>query len=191
MSIPKNSALIVIDAQKGLLIPEGEQPMPCVEVRNGIAQIVKVLEQFRKLQLPIIHFRELHRPEMVDFGRELDGSEGVHCLEGTTDAEYIEAVTPLSGEYQIGKRRYSGFFATDLDLLLRGLKVEYLYLVGFLTDVCVHYTAVDAHQHDYHVRIVKEAVRGSSWEAHQAALDAVEYLQRGSIISLETVLTEK
>ena len=191
MSIPGNSVLIVIDAQKGLLIPEGEQPMPCIDVQNGIAQVVKVLTQFRKLQLPIIHFRELHRQEMVDFGRELDGSEGVHCLEGTTDAEYIDAVVPLAGEYQIGKRRYSGFFATDLDLLLRGLKVEYLYLVGFLTDVCVHYTAVDAHQHDYHVRIVKEAVRGSSWEAHQAALNAVEYLQRGSIIGLKAVLSEK
>jgi nicotinamidase-related amidase len=191
MLIPENSALIVIDAQKGLLLPEGKQPMPCVDVRNAIGQIAQVIREFRGLKLPIIHFRELHRKELVDFGRELDGCEGVHCIEGSEDAEYIAEVAPAPGEYQVGKRRYSGFFATDLDLLLRGLKVEYVYLVGFLTDVCVHYTAVDAHQHDYRVRIIKEAVRGSSWEAHHAALNAVQYLQRDAIVDLREILSVK
>ena len=40
-----------------------------------------------------------------------------------------------------------------------------LYLIGGLTDVCIHYTAVDAHQHDYYVKVVTDAVAGSSKEA--------------------------
>jgi nicotinamidase-related amidase len=55
-----------------------------------------------------------------------------------------------------------------------------LFLIGGHTDVCVHYTFVDAHQHDYFCRVVEDVVAGSSPEAHDAALNAMEYLQRGA-----------
>ena len=53
-------------------------------------------------------------------------------------------------------------------------------LIGGHTDVCVHYTFVDGHQHDYFVRVVEDVVAGSSIEAHDAALNAMEYLQTGA-----------
>ena len=81
------------------------------------------------------------------------------------------------------KRRYSCFVATDLDLLLRGLKVDTLVLVGAMTNVCVHYTFVDAHQLDYHVHVVEDAVFGSDLDAHHAVLRAMEYLQRDARIT--------
>ncbi len=182
MEIPEKSALIVIDVQKGLLGEDATQPTPCVDVMTAAENILKILEVFRKKKLPVIHFKELHRKELVDFGRELDGRETIHCVEGTSDAEFMERFGPIEGEYFIGKRRYSGFFATDLDLLLRGLGVDTVFIAGFLTDVCVHYTSVDAHQYNYHVKVFSDAVRGSSWEAHQASLNAIEYLQTGAII---------
>ncbi len=55
-----------------------------------------------------------------------------------------------------------------------------LVLTGGLTDVCVHYTFADAHQHDYYARVVEDAVLGSSEERHHASLDAMEYLQAGA-----------
>ena len=61
-------------------------------------------------------------------------------------------------------------------------------LVGFLTDVCVHYTGVDAHQHDYRVRVVRECVAGSSLAAHEASLNALVYLQTGAVVSLPLML---
>lgn len=65
-----------------------------------------------------------------------------------------------------------------MEILLKGLHVDTLYLIGGLTDVCIHYTAVDAHQHDYHIKVVTDAVAGSSQEAHAYALRAIQYLQR-------------
>ena len=176
-----NSALIVIDSQKDFVYNLDEN----MNGQEAVEKIFEVLKHFRKLNLPIIHFRELHRRQMVDFGRELDGDEGVHCIEGSEMADFVDLTKPLENEYFIPKRRYSCFFATDLDLLLRGLKVEKLYIVGFLTDVCVHYTCADAHQHDYQIKVIKEAVRGSSWEAHNASLNAIEYLQHNSVISID------
>ncbi len=138
---------------------------------------------FRAKKLPVIQIKEVHRADMVDFGRELDGSEGIHCMENSPYTDYAWLTYPLEGEYRISKRRYSAFFGTDLEILLKGLRVDTLYLIGGLTDVCIHYTAVDAHQHDYHIRVVTDAVAGSSKEAHQYALKAIQYLQRDALIN--------
>ncbi|HZG87603.1 isochorismatase family cysteine hydrolase [Paenibacillus sp.] len=168
--LPGKAALLIIDAQEGFLPAVFEAPA-------AMRGIERLLTAARKAKLPVIFTQEMHRKEGVDFGRELDGSEGVHCLEGTEDVEIAAALRPLDGEYRVVKRRYSCFFATDLDLLLRGLNVQTLIVCGFLTDVCVHYTCVDAHQHDYYVRVAVDAVSGSTPEAHEASLRAIQYLQ--------------
>ncbi len=147
----------------------------------------RVLDVFRAKNFPIIQIKEVHRPDMVDFGRELDGSEGIHCIESSPDTDYAKLTYPLPGEYLISKRRYSAFFGTDLEILLKGLHVDTLYMIGGLTDVCIHYTAVDAHQHDYHIRVVTDAVAGSSEEAHRYALKAMKYLQKDALLTTTDV----
>ena len=95
---------------------------------------------------------------------------------------------PLEKDYFIQKRRYSCFIHTDLDILLRGLGVQTLLLAGNLTNVCVHYTFADAHQRDYHVRVLEDCVGGSDQRAHTAALEAMEYLQTGARRTSDEVL---
>ena len=89
---------------------------------------------------------------LLVIGRELDGAEGVHCVDGEP--------------------------GTDLEIVLRGMGIHTLVLVGTLTDCCVHYTFVDAHQRDLHVKILVDCVGGFSVEAHEAALRSMVYLQR-------------
>ncbi len=129
------------------------------------------------------------RAAMVDMGRETDGDEEVHCLDNNplTDLA-VEQLGILADDYKIQKRRYSAFYGTDLEFLLKGLKAETLVLTGGLTDVCVHYTFVDGHQGDYFCRVVEDCVAGSSLAAHQASLNAMEYLQHGAIRSIDAVL---
>jgi len=91
-------------------------------------------------------------------------------------------------DYFIRKRRYSCFFGTELEILLKGLKANTLILIGGHTDVCVHYTFVDAHQHDYFCRVVKDCVAGSSQQAHDAALNAMEYLQSDALCSVAEII---
>ncbi|MNC22707.1 Isochorismatase family protein [compost metagenome] len=57
-----------------------------------------------------------------------------------------------------------------------------------MTDICVRFTAVDAHQHDYHFHVVSDAVIGTSRQAHNMALKNMEYLQTGANITTEDVL---
>ena len=147
-----------------------------------------IIEAARAAGIPVIFFQEAHRRDLVDFGRELDGAEGIHLLEGDPGTEVDPALVHAPNDYFIRKRRYSCFFGTELEILLKGLDADTLILIGGHTDVCVHYTFVDAHQHDYFCRVVEDCVAGSSREAHDAALAAMEYLQTGARRSLEEIL---
>lgn len=186
MNIDKKSALLVIDIQQ-----EDFKEMKENDIENPawdcIRNAKRVLDVFRKNGLPVIQVKEVHRADLTDIGRELDGSEGIHCLETSPYTDYAKLTYPIEGEYRITKRRYSAFFGTDLEILLKGLHVDTLYLIGGLTDVCIHYTAADAHQHDYYIKVVTDAVAGSSKEAHEYALKAIQYLQRDALITTADV----
>lgn len=153
-----------------------------------VDRCVEMLTVARECGIPVIFLQERHSRTHVDFGRELDGQEAVHCVEDDHDTELIDAMRPQPDEYHVIKRRYSAFFGTDLEILLKGLGADTLVLCGALTDVCVHYTFVDAHQHDYHVRVAQDAVGGSSQSAHDASLTAMEYLQAGALRSTADIV---
>lgn len=170
----------------------GAEAIPCMEgFDERVANSAELIAKARKRDIPVIFIQEVHRPDLIDFGRELDGAEEVHCLEGDPDTEVnIDVLDFRPTDYLIKKRRYSAFFGTDLEILLKGLKVDTLILCGCLTDVCVHYTFADGHQHNYFCRVVEDCVAGSSIEAHVASLNVMEYLQAGARCSLEKALVE-
>lgn len=173
--------LVSVDIQRGYALPPEQTGIALMEGPSDlIANAERIVAAARAAGIPIIFFKEAHRPDGVDFGRELDGDEDVHCLEGVEGTELWPTLTPGPGEYAIAKRRYSCFFGTDLEILLKGLGASTLILVGGLTDVCVHYTFADGHQHDYRVRVVSDCVIGSTRARHEASLSAMEYLQHGA-----------
>lgn len=175
------TVLIVVDFQKGSDLPIEESAIPMMP---GTAERVAIAERIvaaaRAASVPIVFLQEVHRRSLIDFGRELDGTEGIHLLEGDRGTELIDTLLPREDEFHIVKRRYSGFIGTELEIVLRALRAETLILIGGLTDVCVHYTFADAHQRDFYVRVVADCVGGSSLARHTASLDAMEYLQSGS-----------
>lgn len=182
--------LLVIDIQGGespeeapATDPAGHeaQTMPFMEgYDEALASAPLLVAKARECGVPVIFFQEAHRRNLIDFGRELDGAEGVHLLEGDPGTEVAAELGMRPDDYFIRKRRYSCFFGTELEILLKGLGANTLILIGGHTDVCVHYTFVDGHQHDYFCRVVEDCVAGSSRAAHDAALNAMEYLQTGA-----------
>jgi nicotinamidase-related amidase len=188
VELPGTPVMIAIDVQQGEVLPgdHGLPIMPAGAERH--ARIRGLIAAARTAGVPAVFIQEVHKPSLIDFGRELDGVEGVHCLEGDPATELADGLVPLADEYLIRKRRYSAFFATELELVLKSYGAETLILVGALTDVCVHYTFVDAHQHDYRCRVVTDCVGGSSRDAHDAALRAMAYLQRDCLVASDEVL---
>ena len=183
-------ALIVIDIQAETFGDRGDEAIPTMPgYAERMLEARAAIDKARGRGIPVIFIQEVHRPDGIDFGRELDGSEDVHCIETDPGTEIAAAEMDFRpDDYLVKKRRYSAFFGTDFEILLRGLKIDTLLLCGGLTDVCLHYTFVDGHQHDYYCRVIEDCVAGSSEAAHEAALRAMEYLQTGARRSLETVL---
>lgn len=178
--------LIVVDIQKsgpdgGIALMPG--------MHDNMLRARPVIDAARANDIPIVFLQEIHRKSGVDMGREMDGDEDMHLREDWPETAINEELVGLRpDDYVIQKRRYSGFIGTDLEILLRGLRSQTLFLVGGLTNVCVHYTFADAHQKDYHVRVIEDAVGGSSQDAHDAALVAMEYLQHGARQSADAIV---
>ncbi|MEV5840379.1 isochorismatase family cysteine hydrolase [Streptomyces sp. NPDC051985] len=190
MNTVGNTVLIVVDIQGGDVEPSAARTeIPHMDGRaERMPRVRELIRRTREQGIPVVWIQEVHKPNLVDIGRELDGSEGPHCIEGWPETELSQGLRPRPDEFLIRKRRYSAFFGTELEIVLKAYRAETLVLIGGLTDVCVHYTAVDAHQHDYRVRVVTDCVGGSSRQAHDAALRAIHYLQRDALVEQHEVL---
>jgi len=93
-------ALIVVDIQRGSAAPGAESGIPHMPGALGrIARAERLVAAAREARVPVIFFQEVHRPSGVDFGRELDGSEDVHCLEGDPLTELWPTLRPLDTEH--------------------------------------------------------------------------------------------
>ena len=92
-----------------------------------------------------------------------------HALPGK-GREIVPALDTTGAAAIIPKRRYSGFFGTDLDERLGALGVTKLRLVGNCTNICVFFTAADAANREYPIEVVKDAVASFDPEAHADAL---------------------
>lgn len=177
--------VIVVDLVAG---DPDDESIPLMDGYGGVLErCAGVIGVARECEVPVVYLSERHRRSHLDFGRELDGAEDVHLLEGDPGTELDSMVAPRPDDPVVVKRRYSGFFGTDLEIVLKGLRAQTLVLVGCLTDVCVHYTFLDCHQNDYYARVVDDCVIGSGQAAHDASLAAMEYLQTGARRSSEEI----
>jgi biuret amidohydrolase len=190
LTVSGNPVLVVVDIQGG---PASTMPTPGIPVMSGRAEraprVRDLIAHCRRVGVPVVFIQEVHKPDLVDIGRELDGAEGPHCIEGEEQTELASWLDPRPEEFVIRKRRYSAFFGTELEIVLKAYRAGTLLLVGGLTDVCIHYTAADAHQHDYAVRVLTDCVAGSSERAHEATLEAIRYLQRDALVTAADVHT--
>ena len=172
-------ALLIIDMQNDFVNPATRLYSP--RAKELVPVINQLTRAARASRLPVIWVIQEHRRQLADFGREADISP-THCVEGTPGAALIDGLIRADGDFTVIKRRFSGFYATDLDLLLRCLSCNTIFLAGIATDGCVEATAVDAHARDYYVRVVSDATDAVSEAAHEAALAAMSRLQPSVVL---------
>ena len=177
-------ALLVIDMQNDFFSENA--PLKCEGGQEIIGNVVKAIARARQKGIPVIHVIQIHRKDMSDFGLELECSKP-HCIEGTEGAKIIPEIQVEEKDYLIIKKRFSGFLATDLELLLRSLGVNEIIITGVATDGCVRATAVDAHQLGFHFKIVEGCTAGAFYDSHEAALKYLCRLQKNVLIGIDEI----
>jgi nicotinamidase-related amidase len=195
-AIGETPALIVIDAQQGS--PDQEDAMNCdaASIKGGWSAVIEnintLVRHARDADIPIVWGKELHRPDFADYGAEFESSEPVHGIHGTV-AENLDSKLDVDeselppAEYEIIKRRYNFFHRTDLEHLLKTYGINTVILAGFMTNICVHYTAHGAHEHDYAFRTVEECTAAPTQDLHDTGLKCMRYLQPRGVRSLSAV----
>ncbi len=173
-------ALLIIDMVKDFV--HGKLPVP--GAKDIIPNINKLRKVFKDKGLPVIHVTDAHIPG-VDKELVLWGD---HAVKGSEGAEIVEELAPDDREYRVCKRRYSGFYATDLDLLLRELEVDTIIATGVATDICVQHTVADAFFRGYRVIVVSDATATLNKDYHQHALEYMRRVYGAKILSTERVV---
>jgi nicotinamidase-related amidase len=169
-----HAALLVVDMQRFFLDPAS----PTYTCGGGaiLPTVQKLIAAFRRAERPVIFTRHVHHPDMLDAGIMGWWWEGM-CREGSPESEIHADLAPLPGEKQILKHRYSAFYNTDLETVLRCLprsgasaKIEDLVICGVMTNLCCESTARDAYFRDYRVFFPADANGSVNEELHIASL---------------------
>jgi len=174
-------AILVIDMLNDFLYGK----LKCESCQNIIEDVKKLIEAGRGKGTPVIYLCDSHLENDKEFEKWPP-----HAVEGTEGAEVIEELKPGENDFIVRKRRYSGFFQTGLDELLKKLKVKELVLAGILTNVCVQNTAADAFFRDYRVVIPRECTEAISEEIRGNSLAYMEEMYGAKIVSLKDLLQQ-
>lgn len=182
----EKAALLVVDMQHFFLEPSSPT-FTC----GGLAilpNLIKAIQAFRLAGRPVIFTRHVHHPDGLDAGIMGWWWEGM-CLEGSPESEVHQDIAPLHNEKVIFKHRYSAFYNTDLETILRTLKVEDLVMAGIMTNMCCESTTRDAYYRDYRVFFLADGTGSITEEMHLASLLNVAF-GFAWVTDLDTVLAQ-
>ena len=170
---PARCALLIIDMQRDFLEPGGFGEM----LGNDVSQLRRTIDPNRTLlaawrvrQLPVLHTREGHRPDLSDLppakkvrGRSATtigdaGPMGRILVRGEAGHDIVPELYPRPGEPVIDKPGKGAFFATDLHAILQHRGVTQLIVTGVTTEVCVHTTVREANDWGYDCLVPEDCV---------------------------------
>jgi nicotinamidase-related amidase len=199
---PEKTAVVSIDMHRGHLDPSPDCPCPAPRARDIVAPIDSFHERVRALGVPVIHVRSVLRRGGADDVNGISSAwrrtfplhvgpipnSDAHAIEGSRWTEFVTHVAPDDLIVET-KRRLSAFYPTDLDFLLRNMRVETIVLNGGFTDCCVLNTAFDASNHNYRVVVLRDLVRGTDDNLETAALAMIS-LHLGLVTEAADLLAE-
>lgn len=163
----RNTALLLIDLQN----EPGTSDVPNMETILNNATLL--INACREAGIPIIYTRHINRADAIGVsdGEPLDDSGRPVYYNSHSENIKISAELPVSEkDIIVDKHRYSGFFESSLEMVLKSLDVKHLLLGGVLTDVCVLTTAFDAYARNYQVNLIKDICGSTSEGSHMSSV---------------------
>ena len=180
------TALLIIDMQRDFCAPGGYADTAGLDIANlrkPIPQIQQLLSAARAHAMLVIHTREGHRSDLLDCTPSKKarsaraaapigsaGPMGKLLIRGEYGHDFINELTPTTGEPIIDKSGYGAFHQTDLEIILRSQHIDQLILTGVTTEVCVQSTLREAVDRGFSCITLSDACGSAYPELHQASL---------------------
>ena len=171
-----SNVVLVVDMLKGFLEPGHN--LYHEESRRIIPHALELVKGEKAAGSEILFVSDHHDPDDLEFN-----IFPVHCVIGTEETLVIPELSEfVTDSNVIPKKRYSGFFNTDLAERLTALAPEKLLVCGVATNVCVLHTTSDARNRDYEVEVYSDCVSGPDPEAHRWALSHCQRVLGAKVI---------
>ena len=188
------SAVIVVDMQNAFVSKGG-----MFEARGfDVASIQKVIEPIRRIcnrarerKVKVIYIAHVLSPDLREVGpessfwyksvrayREDPTWKDKYLIRGTWGSEIIDLLKPKEGDFLIEKPRFSAFFGTNLDTVLKTYNLKYLFFTGCATNICVEASVRDAANLSYFPVLISDAT----------ANNGPSYIQDGTIHNIKVAL---
>jgi ureidoacrylate peracid hydrolase len=165
---PARTVVIVIDMQNAFGSPGGmfdKAGVPMGAIQAAVGPTRAAVEAARRAGMKIVYLKMGFMPDLSDLGAE-DVPNGQFLIHmGVRDGvlardewatDILDELAPGDDDIVLYKTRFSGFYKTELDELLKGLRVKHLIVTGCTTSVCVESTIRDAFFRDYHCVVLED-----------------------------------
>ena len=198
---PGRTAVVVVDMQNDFASAGGMFHRAGIDVggiQSIVAPIAALLDAARAARILVVYLKMGFQPDLSDtgapnsptwqkhvpfrVGAEVvapDGTPSRILVRDTWNTDIVDDLTPHDEDVVVYKNRYSGFYRTGLDELLRARRIDTLITVGATTSVCVESTVRDATFRDYRCLVVEDCV------AEPIGADASRTNQDASLAVLE------
>lgn len=197
------TAALVVDMQNDFGAKGGMFDRAGIDIsvtRSAIEPTTRTLTSVRKAGIPVVYLKHGHRPDLSDLGapdsphrikhlpmavgtkvKAPDGRESRVLIRDTWNSDILDEIKPEAADTVIYKTRYSGFYGTDLDAVLRARDVNWLIVTGATTSVCVESTVRDAMFRDYRCIVLADCTAEPighqfSRSNHEASLLTIQTL---------------
>lgn len=184
---PRKTAFIIVDMENDY-VAEGA-PLHTKMASAIVPRLKRALAHARDTGMRVIFTAHAHRRDGCDMGvfgrsRRRPIVERVSLVDGEPGIEIYDELKPLPDEVVLKKRRFSAFYGTDLDIILRSSGIEAVIVTGVTTENCCHATARDALFHNYGAIFLSDATGTFDYpDLGYGAMSAAE-VHRASLIIL-------
>jgi nicotinamidase-related amidase len=183
-----DTAVLLVDMQNEVLHPDGalaaDFPGRAGPLLDAVGRLVAWAHE---REVPVIWLRLAFRPGHYDAVRDSMSRRRGTLVDGSWGAQLLDGLGRADDDIVITKKRPSGFFDTDLRVVLRGLGIERLIVGGVSTNWAVESTVRDGHSHDVEMVVVREAVGTPYDDLHDASLRSMASVF-AKVVALEDVL---
>lgn len=201
---PARTAMVIVDMQNDFGAKGGmfdRAGIDILGIQAAVGPTARVLAGARELGLLIVHLTTAYQPDLSDLGEEdapnrllhlrsfavgqeitsPDGAIGRILVRDTWGTEIVPELQPRAGEIILNKTRFSGFYQTELEAILRKENIKYLVVTGCTTSVCVESTIRDAFFRDFHCLLLTDCTsepiaRDAARSNYDASIALVERL---------------
>jgi ureidoacrylate peracid hydrolase len=162
------AAVLIVDMQNAFGSPGGmfdKAGVPIASIQAAVAPTRTAVEAARRAGVKIVYLKMGFQTDLSDIGSG-DAPHGQFMLHmGASDGvlerdswgtDILDELAPTDTDTVVYKTRFSGFYQTELDELLKAAGIKYLIVTGCTTSICVESTIRDAFFRDYHCVVLED-----------------------------------